>query len=207
MQIYGFSSGIQAINFNKWAYCLLNVVYLCLHIRGNHTSYIMENTKALEILKTAILLEKRGKAFYEKMAEQTASPEARKIFTTMAEEEKAHVEFLSVQFANFVKEGKFSKPDTSYSEPEDISHEIMNPQLIKEISAASFEAAAISAAMDFETRAVELYSKRSAESTDPNEKEMYRWLAEWESGHHKILYDLNEALKESIWYDNQFWPF
>jgi rubrerythrin len=167
----------------------------------------MENTKTLEILKTAILLEKRGKAFYEKMAEQTASPEARKIFTTMAEEEKAHVEFLSVQFAHFIKEGKFAKPDYSNGDTEDISHEIMNPQLIKEISAASFEAAAISAAMDFETRAVELYSKRAAEADDPNEKDMYKWLAEWESGHHKNLYDLNEALKESIWFDNQFWPF
>ena len=167
----------------------------------------MENTKALEVLKTAILLEKRGKAFYENMAEQTKSPEARKIFTTMAEEEKAHVEFLSVQFAHFVKEGKFARIDKTNGETEDISSEIMNPKLVKEISAASFEAAAISAAMDFETRAVELYSKRSEEATDPNEKEMYKWLADWESGHHKILYDLNEALKESIWYDNQFWPF
>jgi rubrerythrin len=167
----------------------------------------MKNTKALEILKTAILLEKRGKAFYEKMAEQTNSPEARKIFTTMAEEEKAHVEFLSVQFAHYVKEGTFSRPDPGTAETEDISDQILNPQLVKEISAASFEAAAISAAMDFETRAVELYSKRSQESEDPNEKEMYRWLADWESGHHKILHDLNEALKESIWYDNQFWPF
>ena len=167
----------------------------------------MESTKALEILKTAILLEKRGKAFYEKMAEQTQSPEARKIFTTMAEEEKAHVEFLSVQFAHFVKEGKFTKPEQHNGDTEDISHEILSPQLVKEISAASFEAAAISAAMDFETRAVELYSKRAAEAEDPNEKEMYRWLADWESGHHKILYDLNEALKETIWYVNQFGPF
>lgn len=167
----------------------------------------MENTKALEILKTAILMEKRGKAFYENIAEQTKSPEARKIFTTMAEEEKAHVEFLSLQFTQFAKEGKFSKPYTGNGDTEDISHEILNAQLVKEISAASFEAAAISAAMDFETRAVDLYTKRSLEAEDPNEKEMYRWLADWESGHHKILYDLNEALKESIWFDNQFWPF
>ncbi len=166
----------------------------------------MENTNAMEILKTAILMEKRGKAFYEKMAEQTNSPEARKIFTTMADEEKAHVEYLSLQFNHYVKEHKFSKPDTSVAQ-EDISHEVMNAEIVKQISAASFEAAAISAAMDFETRAVEVYSKRAAESTDPNEKELYAFLANWESGHHKILYDLNEQLKESIWFDNQFWPF
>jgi len=166
----------------------------------------MENTKALEILKTAILMEKRGKAFYEKMAEQTQSPETRKIFTIMAEEEKAHIEFLSVQFSHYAKEHAFMKPDKSKGQ-DDVSHEVMNSEIVKQISAASFEAAAISAAMDFETRAVEVYSKRAAESDDPNEKELYKWLAEWESGHHKILFDLNEQLKEDIWYDNQFWPF
>lgn len=166
----------------------------------------MENTKALEILKTAILMEKRGKAFYEKMAEQTQSPEAKKIFSIMAEEEKAHVEFLSVQFSHYIKEHSFLKPDKSAGQ-DDVSHEILSNELVKQISAASFEAAAISAAMDFETRAVEVYSKRAAESDDPNEKELYKWLADWESGHHKILYDLNEQLKEDIWYDNQFWPF
>lgn len=167
----------------------------------------MENTKALDILKTAILLEKRGRAFYEKMAEQTQSPEARKIFTTMAEEEKAHIEFLSVQYSHYAKDGNFLKPQTNESDLEDDSHLVMTPQLVKEISAASFEAAAISAAMDFETRAVELYANRAKEATDPNEKELYGWLARWESGHHKILFDLNEALKENIWNDNHFWPF
>ncbi|MBK7029764.1 MAG: ferritin family protein [Bacteroidales bacterium] len=166
----------------------------------------MENNKALEILKTAILMEKRGKAFYEKMAEQTQSPEARKIFSIMAEEEKTHVEFLSVQFSHYIKEHSFLKPDKSIAQ-EDVAHEILNADLVKQISAASFEAAAISAAMDFETRAVEVYSKRAAETEDPNEKELYLWLAEWESGHHKILHDLNEQLKEDIWFDNQFWPF
>jgi rubrerythrin len=179
MQTYDFYSGIKPFLLNKYASYLLNMVYLLFEKDNLYTLTIMENTKALEILKTAILLEKRGKAFYEKMAEQTESPEARKIFTTMAEEEKAHVEFLSVQFANYVKEGKFSKPDYSNGETEDISHEIMNPQLIKEISAASFEAAAISAAMDFETRAVELYSKRSAEAEDPKRK---KCINGWRNG-------------------------
>ena len=73
----------------------------------------------------------------------------------------------------YKRQGKFTKPEQHNGDTEDISHEILSPQLVKEISAASFEAAAISAAMDFETRAVELYSKRAAEAEDPNEKEMY----------------------------------
>jgi rubrerythrin len=168
----------------------------------------MNTSKQIEILKTAILLEKRGKTFYEKMAEQTSSSEARKIFTTMAEEETAHIEFLSRQFKNFMKENKFLKNENSgNSHDDDISNQVITGKLKKQISAAGFEAAAISAAIDFESRAVEVYSSRAAETADPLEKEMYEWLADWERGHHKLLYQLNEELKESIWYDNNFWPF
>jgi len=77
----------------------------------------------------------------------------------------------------------------------------------KQISAASFEAAAISAAMDFETRAVKIYSERAEAATDVNEKELYKMLADWETGHNLLLHKLNTDLKEEIWYDNNFWPF
>jgi hypothetical protein len=39
------------------------------------------------------------------------------------------------------------------------------------------------------------------------EKEAYQMLADWESGHHRLLHRLNEDLKEQIWNDNSFWPF
>ncbi len=61
--------------------------------------------------------------------------------------------------------------------------------------------------MDFETRAIKIYSDRAKEATDPEEIETYKMLAEWESGHHKLLHHLNEDLKEQVWNDNSFWPF
>jgi hypothetical protein len=36
------------------------------------------------------------------------------------------------------------------------------------------------------------------------EKEVYQMLAAWEKGHHSLLYQLNEELKEQIWNDNNF---
>lgn len=165
----------------------------------------MENTQSNEILKTAILMEKRGKAFYEMVAQQTKSDDVKKIFTMMAEEEQTHVEFLSKQFASFNKNQKFDKIELKVDAG--IVDEILSGDIKKQISAASFEAAAISAAIDMETKAIEVYSKQAAEATDPNEKELFSWLADWERGHHKVLHELNEQLKEDIWYDNQFWPF
>lgn len=165
----------------------------------------MENTQSNEILKTAILMEKRGKAFYEMVAQQTKSEDVKKIFTMMAEEEQTHVEFLSKQFASYNKNQKFDKIELKADAG--IVDEILSGDIKKQISAASFEAAAISAAIDMETKAIEVYSKQAAAATDPNEKELFSWLADWERGHHKVLHELNEQLKEDIWYDNQFWPF
>lgn len=168
----------------------------------------MESSKkATDILKTAILLERRGKAFYTQVARQTESKAARRIFEMMAEEEDAHVDFLSKQFAHYEKTNSFMKVD-DHHEPDDTDAVmILSEEIKKEISAASFEAAAISAAIDFENRAIEVYSSRAAEAVDPNEKAMYQMLADWEKGHHHLLHKLNEDLKEQIWNDNNFWPF
>ena len=168
----------------------------------------MESKTAIDILKEAILLEKRGKASYTSVAEKTDSEAVKKIFVIMAEEEEEHIRFLSKQFAHYAKTNEFLKNEKPVENPnEETVLRILSEDIKKQISAASFEAAAISAAMDFETRAVKIYSERAAESTDINEKELYKMLADWEKTHHLLLHKLNEELKEEIWYDNNFWPF
>lgn len=163
---------------------------------------------AIDILKEAILLERRGKAFYSSVAEKSDSKSAKKIFEMMAEEEDEHIQFLSKQFVNYEKTQKFLKPDGHVESPEEeIAMRVLTDAMKKEINAASFEAAAISAAMDFETRAVKVYSDRAAEATDPNEKELYQMLADWEKSHQHFLHEVNEELKADIWNDNSFWPF
>ena len=166
----------------------------------------MENKSTIDVLKTAILMEKRGKAFYEKVSEQTTDPDIKNIFNIMANEELNHVHQLSVQFAHYQKNNTFKKP-VDLEEDDAISNMILSEEIKNKISAASFEAAAISAAIDMETNAIEVYSKQASITTDPNEKEMYTWLDEWEKGHHKMLNQLNQEHMEKVWIDNNFWPF
>jgi rubrerythrin len=162
---------------------------------------------ATDILKTAILLERRGKAFYTQVARQSESKSAKRIFEMMAEEEDAHIEFLSGQFSHYEKTHEFLAISEHHEVDDTDAVMILSEKIKKEISAASFEAAAISAAIDFENRAIEVYSSRAAESVDTNEKNMYQMLADWEKGHHRLLHKLNEDLKEQVWNDNNFWPF
>lgn len=162
---------------------------------------------AEDILKTAILLERRGKAFYSMTARQTESDAVRKIFTMMAEEEDSHIDFLSREFAEYEKNGRFSGNAMQNPANDAEALLILSERVKKEISAAGFESAAISAAIDFENRAVEVYQGRANEAEDPNEKQMYQMLADWERTHFRLLHKLNEDLKEQVWHDNNFWPF
>ena len=160
----------------------------------------------LDILKTAILLERKGKAFYTQAARNSESQSAKKIFEMMAEEEDQHIDFLTQQARSYLKDHTFIHPEPHAGDDEAVT-EILTEQIKKEINAAGFEAAAISAAIDFENRAIAIYSERAEKATDPVEKDVYQTLADWEKGHHHLLYQLNEELKEQIWNDNNFWPF
>ena len=168
----------------------------------------MKKESAIDVLKMAILMERRGKAFYEKVAEQAKSNEVQNIFTIMAKEEDLHIAILSKQYIHFEKNNQFIKNDFKSDEnKKDVAKLILSKDIKKQISAASYEAAAIASAIDMENKAIEVYSQRAKESTDKEEKELFQWLADWEKGHLKILSDMNKELMEDVWYDNKFWPF
>jgi rubrerythrin len=58
-----------------------------------------------------------------------------------------------------------------------------------------------------EERAVKLYSENAETTADPEAKNLYTWLARWEREHLNFLLDIDKALRDKIWFDNQFWPF
>ena len=167
----------------------------------------MEDNKTIEILKQAILLEKRGKAFYLNAMENSADPDVKRVFQIMAEEEDEHVRFLAQQFKSVQESGHFDQSIVVENDGITVADEVLSKNIKDKISAASFEAAAIASAIDMENRAISAYSERAENADNEDERNFYEWLAEWERGHHKILFQLDQELKEKIWNDNSFWPF
>lgn len=165
----------------------------------------MINEQVLDIIKGAILLERKGKAFYEVTARQSSSEAVREVFETMAAEEEKHIDILSRHFESLVRSGKLSAINYEKT-PHEISNAVLTQKIREQISAASYEAAAITAAMSMEDNAVKFYSQRAQVSSDSLEKELFDWLANWEKTHLQFLSELDRALKESVWYDNRFWP-
>lgn len=167
----------------------------------------MGESKSLEILKNAILLEKRGEAFYTTSAAQTDHPAVKQFFETMAAEEREHIRVLSDQYKAYQENRKFNAGNYPGATSPDLASDILNRELKEQIAAAGFESAAISAAIAMEERAVSLYSKQAEAAEDPEEKKLYEWLSGWENGHLAMLLEMDGMLREKIWNDNQFWPF
>jgi len=162
---------------------------------------------ALDILKEAILLERRGRAFYQKVADQTQNEAVREFFETMVAEENHHMHILTEQLQCYQSNQTFAALDAGDAQSHPLPDLVLSEEVKKQIASADFEAAAISVAMLMEERAVKLYGDRAAATGDEQEKTLYQWLTDWEKGHLTFLSDLDRTLKESIWNDNQFWPF
>jgi len=165
----------------------------------------MTNETVLDIIKGAILLERKGKAFYEVTAQNTKSEAVKEIFETMAAEEEKHIEILSRHYESLIRDGKLQALKYT-AEPANVSSSVLTKKIREEINAADYEAAAITAAMAMEDRAVSYYSQQAATAKDPLAKELFNWLSNWEKTHLQFLSDLDTELKESVWYDNKFWP-
>ncbi len=167
----------------------------------------MKENTTLDILKQAILLERRGKAFYENIAEKTENKAVQEVFDMLAKEEQKHIQTLSEQFKAYLKDKKFLPGDLYEKDTSSVASDVLTREIKEKISAAGFEAAAISAGIAMEERAIQLYAKSAQTASDSEAKVLYEWLASWERDHLNMLLDIDKALKKKIWFDNQFWPF
>ncbi|MGC9529752.1 MAG: ferritin-like domain-containing protein [Candidatus Bipolaricaulaceae bacterium] len=156
-------------------------------------------------MKGAILLERRGKSFYEQVARQTSSSALREIFTTLAREEDRHAQVLADLFRQLAAEKEPASPPAG--KPADIAGSVLTDKVREEIAAASFEAAAIYAAMGLEERSAAFYRDQEAKAGTEAERQLYRWLADWERSHLELLMALDEDLRHKVWHDRHFWPF
>ncbi|MBL0712965.1 MAG: ferritin-like domain-containing protein, partial [Desulfosarcina sp.] len=68
----------------------------------------MDSEKAIDILKQALLIEKKGKAFYRHVATTARHPAVKQFFETMAEEEVRHIEILSEQYKAYHDKRQFA---------------------------------------------------------------------------------------------------
>ncbi|MDC7227665.1 MAG: ferritin family protein [Spirochaetales bacterium] len=158
------------------------------------------SNKKIEIIKKAILFEQQGRIFYEKTAADTSLDGIREIFETLAAEEDTHEKALLklLKSNSNISADDLSIPETS----DNLLKTVLTDEIINQIKAASYEAAAISAAMSFEIRSADFYRENFDAVDTDEEKKLLNKLADWENSHLKVLSTLNRALLERSLNDN-----
>ena len=152
-------------------------------------------------------MERKGKSLYEKAMEHVQDESVKAFFKDLVDDEQEHMNILEKQFKSYMTDSKFMAGGFENDASVVDAPAILDATLKDKINAASFEATAITAAISFEEKAVNMYAKRSKEATDPEEKKLYNWLSIWEKTHLKKLMSLEASLIEDVWNDNSFWPF
>ena len=170
--------------------------------QGNRSEKLVT---AEDALKQAILLEMNGREYFLMAAKTARSDAAKELFEFMAHEEEHHLKVLQITFKNLLDKGKWELPT------EDELHfafdnPILNHEFLDKLKDSYFDSSAISVALTLEEKAFKFYQAAEKNTDDPDGKQLFHWLTEWEMDHHERLRSLDEELREEAWNNANFWP-
>jgi rubrerythrin len=161
-----------------------------------------------EVLSRAIQAESDGYHFYMMAAKSTEDPLGREMFTTLANEEAAHVRFLRTQYQAFVDRGE---PDATVRLGKGIklakTDPLFSPALRQRVTQAHYEMSALAIGIQLELSSKTFYENESKRAKNPVVKKFFAELADWESGHYDALLAQHQALKQDYWAAGGFSPF
>jgi rubrerythrin len=161
----------------------------------------------LKGLKEAMEAELTGYNFYKNAAKNTSDEGGKETFSTMAEEEMGHFNFLRHQYSHVLEKGEYdlSKQLTKKGY-KNADSPIFSNEIRKRIKDAHFEVSALTIGMKLELDAMNFYRSRAKESQDGAVKTFYNELADWEEEHYRAFSKALEGLKESYFEANNFVP-
>lgn len=146
--------------------------------------------KSVEI---ALKMETDAVKFYKEASEKISNPVGKKMFLTIAEDEKNHIKMieevlkgleLTIREANPIKTMK-----TIFEE--------MKDKMMERVKAQSDELEAFKIAMDMEKEGIEFYKKVIQEVNTEKEKKLFERLIQEEEQHYKIFAETYKFLSDT----------
>ena len=158
---------------------------------------MVDKTKALAALGQALQLEREGRGFYLKAAEETVDEKGRAMFLSLADDEKMHAEMIQRQLRNVEAEGSYTLLPDLEMEAIDLDAKLFPPQRQEVEAKVGVNPSVIDAlhvALEVEVKSHDLYRQAAKETDDEKGKAMYTWLASAEMAHFNLLMSNYEAL-------------
>ena len=177
-------NGVSYSDKASWGFGGDNVINVITEV------VLMAITKE-DVINTAIKLENDGIKFYSETAEKTKNILIKKMFESLAEDEKKHIEWIKNLAPDVKTSGEFNKKlyerlKNIFSEP--------SKEIKKEATAAADDIKAIDIAIGMENKSENEYLKFSDEADDPEVEKLFTILADIERFHADLLMNSKEYL-------------
>ncbi|MBP7205803.1 MAG: ferritin family protein [Candidatus Cloacimonetes bacterium] len=160
----------------------------------------------LQMIKKAMQGEKDSVTLYENAAARADEPEVEEFFASRAEEERRHYNHLLNHHQQISGNLQPPAPAEELSEARE-ARSIFSESFIRRIGGDQYLFSAISTALLLEKDAFEHYGENARKAEDPELKQFFSLLEEWEKRHYDELLRIQQAAERYYWEINSFEPF
>ncbi|HTP05986.1 MAG TPA: ferritin family protein [Nitrospirota bacterium] len=147
----------------------------------------------MDALELAMNMEKDAIKFYSEAARKTKYPAGKKMFDTITEDEKRHLEMIS----QLIKGLNVTHKDVSPMKNVKTVFESMKNEMMKKVEASADELEAFKVAMKMEREGMEFYKKTLAGAKKEKEKALLERLIQEEQQHYAIFANTYQFLAET----------
>ena len=158
------------------------------------------NNAAMEALKKALELEKRGQEFYAQAAARTVDPKGKEMFSSLADDEVMHAEVIQRQVDALAKGKGWIVPEAFEIVEADLESPLFpgsKVDLEKAVQPDASDLDALLFALKIENDSFNLYTEQAKVATDPNAKYLYEYLVAAERTHFNLLMLNYESLSSA----------
>jgi len=162
----------------------------------------------LQVLTRAYQIEVDGYTFYSMTAERAEKPAVQELFAKLASDEVQHQAFLKSIATNYDEKGlaAFSlglKPADARA----LSSQVFTGKFREQAAGAQFELGVLSIGMTLETNAIKYFTGAAETATEPEVKQFYQFLADWEKQHYDSLQNLFSLVRADHMAESGFAPY
>jgi rubrerythrin len=147
----------------------------------------------MDALELAMNMEKDAIAFYTEAGRKTKYPAGKKMFQTITEDEKRHLEMVS----QIIKGLKITHKSVSPMKNVKTVFESLKDEMMKKVEATTDELEAFKIAMRMEKEGLEFYKKTLAGSKKEPERLLFEQLIKEEQQHYDIFANTYQFLSDS----------
>lgn len=147
----------------------------------------------MNVIDVAKKMETDAIQFYSEAAKKTSYPAGKKMFETIAEDEKRHLEIVT----KLIEGLDFQVEDNHPLQRVKTVFEEMKDDMMAKVAATSDELEAFKIAMQMEKEGLDFYTKLADEAESEKEKTLFKKLINEEQQHYNIFANTYDFLNDT----------